>query len=190
MRLLVVLIAVAVAPVLLAATEPDGILTARVSIEDGKATILEIRSGLPESVKQQLRPNLEARALQEAQREARLDDAEYTVGIAWKVESIDGKDRLSFDFANSEVMGIDVARAEPPPSMYSVMEPVTVTYAYTVAADGKVKLETCEPSQARHGDACKQLNIALKRSEYLPKFVNGIATKSRVNDVITFRPKQ
>lgn len=188
MRLFVLLLAMTGVSDVLAATEPDGILTARVVIEEGKAEILEIRSGLPDSVKQQLRPDLERRALQAAQREGRLEEAEYTVGISWKVKSVDGKDRLSFDFANTEPRGLDVAPAEPPPSMYSVMEPVTVTYAYSVAVDGEVNLESCEPSAAKHGDACKQLNIALKRSEYLPKFVNGIATKSRVNDVITFRP--
>lgn len=177
----------AVLPAASAEDEAAGLILAKVSVKDGEATVESVHSSLPEDVLAQLHGTLKRRALQEARSE-KVSEANYSVGIEWQMVSLQGKKQLAFEFANTGAAALQLAQADPPPSMYSVMEPVSVNIEISVTTDGEAELESCEPNHARHGDACKQIIAALRKSEFSPGFVDGIAVKSKLRDIIVFRP--
>ena len=184
LKILVLLIAAMVLPVQ-AGAERAGLLYALVDVEDGAATITEVHTTLPDGIVEKLAPVVRKRALDEAARNNK-EEARYAVGIDWRVVSQDGKEQMAFEFSNSESLRLEYVQPETPPSVYATATTVVADLAIGISATGELDLLACNVSEARFGDACSKVSLAMKRWVFSPKFVDGIGKPSRASMNIRF----
>lgn len=167
--------------------EAAGLIFAKVSVQNGAATVESVHSSLPEDVLEKLHDILKKRAIQEAQREG-VEESRYAVGIDWKVVQKDGRDQLAFDFSNGAARPLTEATPELPKSMLSINAPITATIHLKISALGEATMQDCQVSEGRFMDACKNAAQAFKKSVYAPAFIEGIGTTDSATQVLRFDP--
>ncbi|MDX1455454.1 MAG: hypothetical protein R3217_08375 [Gammaproteobacteria bacterium] len=182
---ILVLLSIALVLPVHAGEERSGLLYALVDVQDGAASITEVHTTLPDSIVEKLAPVVHKRALDEAALK-QTDEATVAVGIDWRVVTQDGKEQMAFDFSNSESLRLEYVQPETPPSVYGAATTVIADITVGISATGELDLLACNVNEARFGDACTKVLLAMKRWVFTPKFVNGVGKPSRARMNIRF----